>query len=344
MAADPASAGFTPLRPEAGALPPSIVARAAEWISLLESGLACADDEAACARWRASNPRHELAWQRMAAIDRGLQDGAHRRHGPTPAARQALAAVAEQQARRRLGRWVVGLAGAGVAAWSLREHTLWPVMAAVHRTGTGERRTLSLDDGTVLQLASATAVDIEYGGAMRRILLRAGEVLVQTGHDDPRPLQVVTADGAVSPVGTRFTVERLTGTALGSAGHTAVAVLDGLVDIHPGAGATVRLAAGQQLQFTSAAADLPQPTKAGAGAWSEGMLVADRMRLDAFTAELARWRPGVLRCAEDAAALRITGAFPLDATDRVLATLVQILPVQVEYHTRWWVTVRRTTG
>ncbi|NQD80860.1 iron dicitrate transport regulator FecR, partial [Pseudomonas sp. CrR14] len=56
--------------------------------------------------------------------------------------------------------------------------------------------------------------------------------------------------------------------------------------------------------------------------------------------ELARHRPGVLRCDPAVAKLPLTGVFPLADTDRVLAALQQSLPVEMQRVTRYWVTVR----
>lgn len=335
------AAPFLPLRPEAGAVPAAIVAQAADWLTLMQSGAASTTQQQACAAWRAADARHELAWQRLAALDDDLQAGARSAQAAgAPAAREALHAVAQRMARRRMGRWALGLAGTGVIAWSVREQTPWPALAASHRTATGERRALVLEDGTRLQIASASAVDVQFTAAERRIVLHAGEILVQSGHADPRPLRVLTRDGSVTPVGTRFTVQRSDGAGWGQGGQSRVAVLEGAVDVRAGQGAPLRLVAGELSHFTSAGAAAAAPAPSGVDAWVDGMLVADRMPLGDFVAALGRWRPGVLRCAPDAAALRITGAFPLDDTDRVLALLVRILPVQVDYRTRWWATVR----
>ena len=55
------------------------------------------------------------------------------------------------------------------------------------------------------------------------------------------------------------------------------------------------------------------------------------MRLDAFAAELGRYRPGLLRCDPAVAPLRVSGAFQLHDTDAVLAALPATLPVSVRY-------------
>ena len=70
-----------------------------------------------------------------------------------------------------------------------------------------------------------------------------------------------------------------------------------------------------------------------------GLLPADRMRLNTLLAELSRYRPGVLRCSDAVAGLRVTGSFQLDDTDAALALLAQALPVRIERRTRYWVTV-----
>ncbi|MCY1306948.1 Protein FecR [compost metagenome] len=69
--------------------------------------------------------------------------------------------------------------------------------------------------------------------------------------------------------------------------------------------------------------------------------MAERQPLGQFLAELARHRPGLLRCSDDVAELLLTGVFPLADTDSILAALERSLPVRVSYRTRYWVSVQR---
>jgi transmembrane sensor len=48
-----------------------------------------------------------------------------------------------------------------------------------------------------------------------------------------------------------------------------------------------------------------------------------------------------LRCDQSARQLLLTGVFPLHDTDAILQALERSLPVQVNYRTRYWVTVKR---
>jgi transmembrane sensor len=73
------------------------------------------------------------------------------------------------------------------------------------------------------------------------------------------------------------------------------------------------------------------------------MLVVDNTRLEDLVHELGRYRRGYLGVAPEIADLRITGSFPLHDTDLALSALLPTLPVQIEQHTPWWVTVAAKT-
>ena len=50
-------------------------------------------------------------------------------------------------------------------------------------TEVGERRQFLLDDGTRLQLNTASAVDVQFTAQRRLIVLRRGEIFIDTGKD-----------------------------------------------------------------------------------------------------------------------------------------------------------------
>ena len=69
------------------------------------------------------------------------------------------------------------------------------------------------------------------------------------------------------------------------------------------------------------------------------MLVVDNVPLSELIDELGRYRSGYLGVAPEVANLRITGSFPLNDTNLALTSLLPTLPVQIEQHSPWWVTV-----
>lgn len=307
----------------------AVVEEAIGWRVRLASGLAGADELAACQRWRAADPSHELAWQRLAFFDGRLD-------GVAPAtASNALRQAAFDPSRRRALHNLVLLAGAaavlGSGAYSLRD-SRW---LAQERTAVGERRRLELPDGGWLQLNTDSAVDLAFDAHSRRIRLLAGEILVQTGQDPAdREFWVDTALGRLQALGTRFAVRLDLRDALLSVQQGAVAVSPGNDERPAGV-----IQAGQQVRFDGrglyGAAELP----AEALAWSDGYLVARQWTLGQLCAELARYRPGVLRCDPEVAGLAISGVFPLDQPEQAITALQRSLPVRALYRTRYWVTL-----
>ncbi len=79
---------------------------------------------------------------------------------------------------------------------------------------------------------------------------------------------------------------------------------------------------------------------AATDAWTRGMLVVDNARLGDVVDELSRYRTGYLGVDKNVADLRITGSFPLHDTTLALNALLPTLPVRIEQHTPWWVTVK----
>jgi transmembrane sensor len=63
------------------------------------------------------------------------------------------------------------------------------------------------------------------------------------------------------------------------------------------------------------------------------------MRLGDVITELARYRPGVLRCDPAVAAMLTSGALSLTDTDTALTLLSSTLPLRIERRTRYWITV-----
>ncbi|PLY44657.1 Fe2+-dicitrate sensor protein [Janthinobacterium sp. ROICE36] len=298
-----------------------VARQAVEWYLLEQSGRATPDDLAASAQWRALDPEHARAWHKVQQVSKTA--------GLLP---PSLAVPVLRRPQRRVAMQVLLALMAAPAAWLLVRHE----MLADYRSGVGERREVSLPDGGTLVLNTDSAVDVAYDADERLLTLRRGEVLIQTrpDHAGSRPFIVATCHGRIRALGTRFTVRV-------DDDSSRVTVLEHAVEITPRApSATVRtVATGQQSRFDASHAGLPMPAPLQADAWARGMLTAQDMRLDAFAAELSRYRPGLLRVEAQVAGLRLTGAFQLDDTDAVLANLTHMLPVDVLYRSQYWVTL-----
>ncbi|QKS84256.1 FecR domain-containing protein [Pseudomonas bijieensis] len=305
----------------------SVLDAAIAWQLSLDSS--SAQEREAFARWHAADEEHARAWRQLGMLDQRFSVAS----GP---ARAALL-QSRVSIRRRIRKVGSGLASViaviGLALFAGDRYLPLDYWLADQRTATGEQRTLRLVDGTLINLNTHSALDVRFDDKQRRIVLQEGEILVETGHGDPRPFIVETREGNLRALGTRFLVRR-------EDEGTRLSVLKSAVAAHPQAADTEQiLREGQQVLMRR---DGLGPTIAlppGADAWTRGMLVVDNARLEDLVHELGRYRRGYLGVAPQVADLRITGSFPLHDTDLALTALLPSLPVQIEHHTRWWVVV-----
>lgn len=312
------------MNPQHAPIDPVIVEQASHWLMLQWEGPLDAERQQAFDTWHASHAEHRRAWQRLQQLQHTLAAV------PVETARSVL----DERPRRRAVLRQLGLllvAGGGSAY--LGQHLLpWREALADLRTGTGEVRHLQLADGSQLVLDSDTRVNLDFGPHQRHLQLLQGQLLLSTAND-PRPLRVETPAGQVQALGTRFSVQVLDGGAR-------VELFEGRLRIAPRTAPARELEAGRGLWFHAHGLGPERAADLNSIAWSKGRLIAEGQPLGEFLQQLGRYRPGVMRCADEVAALRITGVFPLADSDRVLATLQQTLPIQVQYLTRYWVTVR----
>ncbi len=299
------------------ALPPRVLEQAADWLMRLhEDGSAA--QRTRWQRWHDADPDHARAWQRaerLLALSGQV---------PPPLAHSALQR-APSPGRRALLRSVAALLVAplgGWLAWRLYDDAAWDASV---RTAVGERLRHVLDDGSVLQLDTDTAVDIAFDDQQRLLRLRQGQVQVATSPDPQqptRPFRVATPQGILQALGTRFSVRLFAEDAL-------LVVQEGAVRIDTGA-LYRRVDAGMQLRWNRQSLPQPQPANAGADAWTHGMLVADALPLQQLAQELGRYHRRWLRVDPAIAALPVSGAYPLDDLDRSLSMLAATYAVQVQ--------------
>ncbi|WP_085622050.1 MULTISPECIES: FecR domain-containing protein [unclassified Pseudomonas] len=299
-----------------------ILEEAATWYVQFNEGYPDAAQTQAWEAWLAASPAHAEAWARVERLQRQWS------MVPRQAALSGLGAA---QAQRREVLKILGmLLAVGGGAWLATGQTSHRALLAQQRTGTNERRSLRLEDGSHLELNIGTALDVRFDAQVRVIELYQGEILISTASDPARrPFIVHTPHGSVRALGTRFSVRQLPA-------QTRVGVLQSAVEVRPRhhLDRLLRLDAGQQTHFDSDTFARAQPLPADSTAWVQGMLSVNDWCLGDFIDELGRYRPGVLRCAPAIRGMRISGAFRIDDTDIALANLPKTLPVKVHYLSR----------
>ena len=150
-----------------------IAHEAAQWFLRLQA--ADADEQAhqACARWRSAHAEHERAWQLAARFSTQIQSI------PASVGRATLQRPAVLDRRMAL-KALTSLVILGSLGLTLSRSATLDSLMADASTGVGERRRITLPDGSELHLNTDSAVDIRFSAEARRLHLRRGEVFIKT--------------------------------------------------------------------------------------------------------------------------------------------------------------------
>lgn len=303
---------------------------AADWLIRMSESELSDTERAEWECWKVSTPERSRAWSRAQLLQTKLGGL------PPSLAMSALDRPSSPERRAALGKlaMILAILPAGWGSWKLADSQQW---SADYHTAVGQQRELTLADGSKITLNTDTAIDVLFDANQRLIHLREGEILVQTAPDiSPmaRPFLVSTRQGRVQALGTRFTVRELQP-------RTHLVVLEGAVKVELAENrqsTPLIVNAGQRTDFSSHTFGQLSVADRYVGAWTQGMLMADKMRLADFVAELTRYRRGFVRLDPALADLRISGAYPISDSQRTLNMLAQTYPILVSGHLNgYWV-------
>lgn len=203
------------------------------------------------------------------------------------------------------------------------------------RTGTGETRLVTLEDGSQVQLGAKSAIALHYSATQRHLTLLDGEAWFRAAPNAARPFVVEAAGGTVTALGTAFDV------AVENT-HADVAVIEHRVAISSG-GKTVFVAEGQQSSFDTGTPASP-PAKADIAsvtAWRRGNLIFVDKPLGEVVTALGRYHHGYVFIPNPAVRqLRVTGRFHAADPLGALSTLEASLGLHAIYLTNYLVFLR----
>jgi transmembrane sensor len=242
--------------------------------------------------------------------------------------------------RAFFSRTVLGRAMAAISFVAALGAGLWFLIAQASgnyiRTAVGEQRSVTLADGSVIDINTNSAIRIDVEGSRRTLSLVRGEARFKVAKDPTRPFIVTTPQATVRALGTMFNVQA-------QDAQTAVAVLEGSVEVRelatpaqpdepasavkvsPGkasvanaSSSSLRLQAGQLASVTNRGEIIPGagPSLERVSLWTERRLVFRNEALADVVAEFNRYHTRAIRIEDPAlAAIRINGTF--DSSDRL---------------------------
>lgn len=326
--------------------PNSATQAAAEWLTLL------ADDDSEQQRtaflaWLRASTLHVEEFLRLSALERRLRrpeiwpaDSLEELVAAAKASGVTHLSITKESPRSQPGRgWIRGIA-ASVALGALAGGALFITQrwdsgdggATTYATVVGEQRSITLPDGSVVDLNSRSRLRTRFTDMERRVQLLSGEAIFKVAKNPHRPFRVSVGATDIVAVGTAFNVDA-------HAAQTVVTVLEGRVRVTSAttingkttgamraepAAAALELGRGEQVVIAGdrSAPKVAPVDPAKVIAWTQRRLIFENTPLEAVAAQFARYHTRTIRLNNDALKdRRITGVF--DAHDP--ASLIEFL-------------------
>jgi len=334
-----------------------ILEEASTWFVEMSEGEVLAEARREFDDWLRASPEHVRAYLKVAA----LWEDAPRLPRLEPAERERLFGAARREAHiaplDRIPTMIAPPPERHRRPQVLRRHPLlagslllgltalafWTnAQRGLYATGIGEQRSITLSDGSLIELDAHSRVRVELSPSLRAIELLEGQALFHVAKDHARPFIVRTGTASVRAVGTQFDVYR-------RAADTVVTVVEGQVAVSAdaserfsGAPATpgppssttpspsraadeqpTPLSAGQQLTLSPHARPLPQAADVAAAlAWTERKLIYASSPLAQVVDEYNRYHEKPLRIRDEALEqMQVSGVFSASDDAALLAFL-----------------------
>lgn len=290
---------------------------AAEWFFRQGDCPLAPDDQRRFDAWLAASPQHRAAFDEVSRTWNELANVAR------PPSSRSLGAVATRRPLSRIATSAGTMAALLlVAAWSFDLPTR---LQADAYTVTGETRSLTLADGSSVELNSSSAIAVDYSDAARSVRLLKGEAVFTVTPDKLRPFTVLSRGGAATALGTVYDVRH------GEDGST-VTVLESQVRVSPtdNAFSSVTLSAGEQVRYGAEGIGIVEHVDvASEAAWRRGKLIFIERPLGSVVEELNRYHRGIIRIVgDDLHDRRINGVFELADIATAVDTLETSLGIR----------------
>jgi len=283
----------------------AIEEQAALWFAELCDPACSEKRRLACEHWQQQDPQHAQAFQKLQVLwqaSAALPLSAPPRQKPRTISRRAL-----------LGGFATASLAASGGFW------LWQQQGLLQTTS-GQTLSLTLPDGSLLQLAAASAVRLYQDSTPLRLELQCGELFLQA--------QSRVQLGAQ---GGRCTLEQGSSAALAlEQGSAFFTLVSGVADFVLG-GTQLRLESGQRIGWRGAQLlGMQQVDAQQVLAWREGRLVFFDTPLAAVLEQIERWQGGSLWLLSPKLAQRkVSLLFDLKRDESALDLLQSALPIRV---------------
>ena len=176
--------------------------------------------------------------------------------------------------------------------------------AEIHATAVGERREVTLADGSLVTLNTASRLEVAYSGTARRVTLLEGQALFDVAPGEV-PFVAGAGDSLTTALGTEFDIR------LRPEG-TEITLIEGRVEVaRAGGERSDLLSPGQMLAFRGGVVQITDVDTADVTGWKTGMIRFRDVTLGEAVAEMNRYSATQLKVPDAGlAAARFSGVFP----------------------------------
>lgn len=306
-----------------------VILQASEWLIRLQEGALSVEEQQQLEAWRQQSPLHEKVWEKALQLQEKFAD--------IPAS-VALPVMDKVQAANlsayKKYLWLLAVVPALSALYYANEQQQW---LADYRSAVGERKTIALPDGGKIILNGRSAIDVEYSDQERLIVLRKGEIWIETQPDAlKRPFIVSTQQGTAQALGTKYLVKM-------DHDVSFVAVSEGAVKVTAKQTQQQHIInMGQQTYFDQHQIQNPTLIDHGHIAWTKGFLMVNDLPLKDFVQRLQPYQKGIIRLDPEIGEIRVSGVYPIDDMEKTYLMLAQTYNLKVDtYAVGYWKYIKR---
>lgn len=294
-----------------------IVEQAVEWLLLIKQGKLTEFEKNQFEQWLSQSHLHQKIWQQTIVLEQKFKQ--------LPA-EIALPVIQQQPSKTHNGHWLL-LLGSFSALWFaylLNEQQQW---TADYRNGNGAAKTVLLPDGGSILLHANSAIDVQYTSQQRKIILRKGEIWIETRPDAAhRPFVVSTQYGQAQALGTQYSVKI-------EPKEAYVAVEKGAVKVQPQNSTQYKVVhVGEQIRFNQQKIGAVEALDITQLAWTKGLMMVDDMPLSQFIERLKPFHRAFIYLERDVEQLKISGTYPTDNMSQLYEMLEQNYQIQVNQY------------
>ena len=317
---------------------------AAEWVLKLNEGSLSDDTLAQWRRWIDSSTYHLTAYEKMSKLwavadELPLQLGADETVAETMGSRWGL--YWQQFWHGLMKPQVAAVATVCLVAvvWGVyttsSNSISFPAVELGHisgiQTAVGDHQEYRLPDGSVVELAGDSHIELDYSEQERRIRLLRGEALFDVKSNPAQPFIVSAGAGEYRALGTAFNVHA-------GIGQSTLTVVEGMVQASASGSEAdytgsnyPRLVAGESLAISNdgSIGEVTEVDPSIALGWRTGLFTFSDAPLNEVFATISRYHKVPIDTSPKLQQLKYTGSIHRDSIEGLLDVLPEVFPVTV---------------